>query len=73
MRRNPAERAAIFSAGMHGFMLDKAYQRTPVQQVCATLRWKWPEMEKICGLIEPPSIHIIPINRLTKLRQDPDP
>jgi len=69
MRRNPAERAAIASEQMHGFVLEKAYQKSPAHQVCAALIWKWPEVEQICHLLQPPSIHEVPIGRMTKLRQ----
>lgn len=69
--KNPAERAALRSAGLHGFILAPAYQRTPLNQVAATLVWKWPELEQVTELLSAPSIHEIPIGRNTKLRQFP--
>ncbi|SDP37469.1 hypothetical protein SAMN05428967_1819 [Phyllobacterium sp. YR620] len=69
--KNPGERAALRSAGLHGFILAPAYQRTPLNQVAATLVWRLPEMLKITQLLAAPSMHEIPIGKLTKLRQLP--
>jgi hypothetical protein len=69
--RNPPERAALRSAGLHGFVLAPAYQKTPQNQVAATIVWKWPEIEAIPRYIAPPSIHEIPIGRGSRLRQLP--
>jgi hypothetical protein len=65
--RNAAERQALRSAGLHGFVLAPAYQKTPLNQVAATILWKWPEMVELTGLLTPPSLHQIPIGRNTKL------
>jgi hypothetical protein len=67
--KNPAERAALRSAGLHGFILSPAYQKTPPNQVAATIIWKWPEIEGITKLLAPPSMHEIPIGRIQKIRQ----
>lgn len=69
--KNPAERAALRSAGLHGFVLAPAYQKTALHQVAATLVWKWPEIEQVTKLIAPPSMHEIPIGKMTRLRQLP--
>jgi hypothetical protein len=69
--KNPAERAALRSAGLHGFILAPAYQRTPLNQVAATIVWKWPEILQVAELLAAPSMHEIPIGRNTKLRQLP--
>jgi hypothetical protein len=69
--KNPAERAALRGAGLHGFVLAPAYQTTPFNQVAATLIWKWPELLKITDLLSPPTMHEIPIRTGTKLRQLP--
>lgn len=69
--RNPAERLALRSAGLHGFVLAPFYQKTPLHQVAATLVWKWPEIEQVTKLIAPPSMHEIPIGKSTRLRQLP--
>src|ERR1051325_3728131 len=65
--RNAAERLTLRSAGLHGFMLAPANQKTPLNQVAATILWKWPEMVELTGLLTPPSLHQIPIGRNTKL------
>jgi hypothetical protein len=69
--RNPAIRHALRSAGLHGFVLAPAYQKTPIHQVAATLVWKWPEIELVTGALQPPSMHQIPIGKNTKLSQLP--
>lgn len=71
LMRNPAARAALRSAGLHGFILSPAYQKTPLNQVAATILWKWPEMENITKILAPPSMHEIPIGRIRKLRPLP--
>lgn len=69
--KNQAERTALRHAGLHGFILAPAYQRTPLNQVAAIIIWKWPEILKVTDLLAPPSMHEIPIGRNTKLRQLP--
>ncbi|MDB5410952.1 MAG: hypothetical protein JWL84_5864 [Rhodospirillales bacterium] len=69
--RNPAERAALRSAGLHGFVLAPAYQKTPLHQVAATIVWKWPEIEAVTKLVAAPSMHEIPIGKGKKLRSLP--
>lgn len=69
--KNPAERAALRSAGLHGFLLAPAYQKTPLNQVAATIVWKWPEIVGVTKLVAAPSIHQIPIGRGSKLRSLP--
>jgi hypothetical protein len=66
--RNPAERAALRSAGLHGFILAPAYQKTPLHQVASLLVLRWPEVVQIVKLLQPPLMHEIPINRHAKLR-----
>lgn len=69
--RNPAERAALRSAGLHGFVLAPAYQKTPVNQVASLILWRWPEILQITHLLQAPSMHEVPINRSAKLRALP--
>ncbi|TXR50320.1 hypothetical protein FVA77_05775 [Phyllobacterium endophyticum] len=69
--KNPVERAALRSAGLHGFILAPAYQKTTLNKVAATIVWHWPEIVKITELLAAPSMHEIPIGRMTKLRQLP--
>ncbi|MDX8453711.1 hypothetical protein RFM98_13170 [Mesorhizobium sp. VK9D] len=69
--KNPAERAALRSAGLHGFILAPAYQKTAMHQLAGTLVWKWPEIEAVTNLVAAPSMHEIPIKRISKLRPLP--
>jgi hypothetical protein len=69
--KNPAERAALRSAGLHGFILASGYQKTPLNQIASLLLWKWPELLKITDLLGAPTMHEIAIQRGTKLRQLP--
>jgi hypothetical protein len=69
--RNPAVRAALRSADLHGFVLAPAYQKAPLHQVAATIVWKWPEIEAITNLVDTPSMHEIPIGKMSKLRSLP--
>lgn len=69
--RNPAERAALRSAGLHGFILPPAYQKTPLYQVAAVLILRWPDMLHLTEIVSAPSMHEIPIKKHTKLRPLP--
>jgi hypothetical protein len=69
--KNTAERAALRASGLHGFILAPAYQKTPIHQTASILVWRWPEVAQIVKLLQPPSMHEIPINRSTKLRPLP--
>jgi len=66
--KNSAERAALKTAGLHGFILGPAASKTPLNHVAAILVWRWPEILKITELVAAPSMHEIPINKSTKLR-----
>jgi hypothetical protein len=63
IRKNHAERAAWVRAGLKGFVLARAYQKTPVNQVASVLLWRWPDMEKFISLAAPGSMFELPINR----------
>lgn len=69
--KNPAERAALRSAGLHGFILASGYQKTPPNQIASLLIWKWPELLQVTDLLSAPTMHEIAIQRSTKLRQLP--
>lgn len=69
--KNPAERAALRSAGLHGFVLAPGYQKTPLNQVAAVLLWHWPEMVRLTEILAAPSMHEVPMKRITKLRSLP--
>lgn len=69
--KNKAERLALRSAGLHGFVMAPAYQKTPLNQVAASLVFKWPEVFELTQLLQAPSMHEIPIGKNTKLRPLP--
>ena len=69
--KNPAERAALRSAGLHGFVLAPGYQKTPLNQVAAILLWHWPEILRLTEILAAPSMHEVHIKRMTRLRALP--
>lgn len=69
--KNAAERAALRSAKLHGFVLAPAYQKTPLHQQAALIVWRWPEIESVTKLVAAPSMHEIPVNKGSKLRSIP--
>lgn len=71
LMKNPAERAALRRAGLHGFVLTPAFQKTPFNQVAALLIWRWPELVKVTELFETPTMHEIPIRMGAKMRPPP--
>lgn len=71
IRRNPAERAAWRSAGLLGFVFSRGLQKMKVHQCASLLFWRWPEIENVSRLIEPPALYELPVSRNAKLRQLP--
>ena len=69
--KNRAERAALRSAGLHGFVLAPGYQKMALNQVAANLLMKWPEIEQLTKLVEAPAMDEIPVGRGSKLRALP--
>lgn len=69
--KNKAERAALREAGLFGFILAPTFQKTPLHQVAATLVWRWPDIEAVTKLFDPPAIQEIPIGRGSKLKPLP--
>ncbi|MCG2632848.1 hypothetical protein L6654_40375 [Bradyrhizobium sp. WYCCWR 13023] len=63
IRKNLAERAAWKKAGLKGFVLAPAYQKTPVNQCASVLLWRWPEMKTFITSAAPGSMFELPINR----------
>ncbi|MCO6188116.1 hypothetical protein [Rhizobium sp. L1K21] len=43
--RNAAERAALRTAGLHGFVMAAGFQKTPLHQVASLLIWRWPDIQ----------------------------
>ncbi|WP_287994870.1 hypothetical protein, partial [Acidiphilium sp.] len=66
--KNKAERQALRGAGLHGFLLPPAYQKTPLHQVAAQLVLNWPDIEAVTAHIAAPSMHEIPIGKRGKLK-----
>jgi len=64
--KNKAERAALRSSGLYGFIMATGYQRMPAHQVASNLVWKWPEIENVIKAVSP-SIFEIPVSRGAKL------
>jgi hypothetical protein len=67
LRRNKPERLALRSSGLHGFVLAKAFAKTPLNQCAALLLWRWPDMEQITSLVAAPALHELPINKNSKI------
>jgi len=65
--KNKAERAALRSAGLHGFILASSYQKSPLHLVAATLVQRWPDIVQVTELLAPPAMHEIPIGKATRL------
>ncbi|WP_346906520.1 hypothetical protein [uncultured Roseibium sp.] len=71
IRKNKAEREALRSVKLHGFILAPSFQKTPMNQVVSNLIWKWPEIEKLVEITAPPAIFDIPTQRGAKLKPLP--
>jgi hypothetical protein len=63
IRKNLAERTAWIKAGLKGFVLAPAYQKTPLHQCASVLLWRWPEMKTFIASAAPGSMFELPINR----------
>lgn len=68
IQRNKPERAAFRQAALKGFVLAPAFQTMPRNEVAAALVWRWPQMEKLIGLVAAPSLHEISVNRRTPFK-----
>jgi PIN like domain len=65
IRKNPAERTAWKRAGLKGFVLAPAYQKSPINQGASVLLWRWPAMEQFISAAAPGSMFELSINRRT--------
>jgi hypothetical protein len=73
IRRNKAARAAYRSAELSGFVLARAYQKTPMHKLVSFPLWRWPEMEQLFRLVGGAALYDLPVNRsskITRLRFD---
>lgn len=69
--KNAAERAAFRSAGLRGFVLAPAYQKTPTHQVASFLLWRWPDVEQLMSLVSGAALFELPMHKSSKIRQLP--
>jgi hypothetical protein len=71
IQRNKAERTAYRTAELSGFVLARAYQKTPMHKVASFLLWRWPEMEQLFGLVGGAALYELPMNRSRKIKPLP--
>jgi hypothetical protein len=71
IRKNKATRAAYRAAGLSGFVLARAYQKTPMHKVASFILWRWPEMEQLFGLVGGAALYELPMNRSRKINSLP--
>ncbi|OHV17811.1 hypothetical protein [Methylorubrum extorquens] len=71
IRKNGAERAAFRQVRLKGIVLASAYQKTPIQQQASFLIWRWPDVDTLLRLAEPPFLFELPMNREAKIRPLP--
>ena len=69
--RNKAERAAWVRAGLRGFVLAPAFQKTQVHRQASLLLWRWPDMEAFIVAAAAGSLFELPIGRSGKFRPLP--
>lgn len=68
--KNKATRAAYRAAELSGFVLARAYQKTPMHKVASFILWRWPEMEQLFSLTGA-ALYELPMNRSRKIRPLP--
>lgn len=71
LQRNRAERLAFRQAGLRGIVLAGAYQTFAVNQQASFLLWRWPDVQAIVRLTEPPFLFELPANRTSRIRPLP--
>ncbi|QPM89125.1 PIN-like domain-containing protein [Pseudooceanicola algae] len=60
--KNRGERAALRSAGLHGFILAKGFQKQTSAKNAGSLVQRWPDIENLVSLMSPPVIFEIPVS-----------
>ena len=65
--RNKAERAAFREAGLRGFVLAPAYQKTPINQQASFLIWRWPDIEQLLAIVGGAALYTLPMARGSKI------
>lgn len=68
IQKNRAERLAFRQAGLKGFVLASAYQRTPLHQQASFLIWRWLDVEDLVRLTAPPFLFELPMSRTSRIR-----
>ena len=71
IRKNKATRAAYRDAELSGFVLARAYQKTPMHKVASFILWRWPEMNQLFGLVGGGALYELPMNRSRKIKPLP--
>ncbi|MAB13315.1 hypothetical protein [Parvibaculum sp.] len=71
IRKNKPERTAFRQSGLIGFVLSPAYQKTPMNKVASYLLWRWPDIERLTGIVGGGSLHELPMNFKGKIKQMP--
>jgi PIN like domain len=66
--RNKAERAAWLRAGLKGFVLAPAFQKSPVHRQASLILWRWPDMEAFVSAATAGSLFELPVGRSGKFR-----
>jgi hypothetical protein len=68
---NTAERAAWNRAGLKGFVLAPAFQKTPMHEQASLLLWRWPAMESFISAAASGSIFELRIGRSSGFKSLP--
>lgn len=71
IRKNKAERAAYRAAELSGFVLARAYKKTPMNKVASFLLWRWPEMEQLFQLVGGAALYELPMSRSGRIKPLP--
>lgn len=61
IRKNPAERAALRRAKLHGFVFASGFMKQKPNIRAARMLYLWPEVEKLVSATAPPAMNILPI------------
>ncbi len=65
--KNPAEKAVLKSAELHGFILASGFMKMRLNETASSVLWKWPEVENIFKSVDP-AIYEIQVSRHANLK-----
>lgn len=68
IQKNRAERLAFRQAGLRGFVLAPAYQKTPLHHQASFLLWRWLDVEDLIRLTAAPFLFELPMSRTSQIR-----